>query len=110
MSKTKICIIDDFISEWLCSVSPFVSLVISPVTVSYCRRKSTRLTSVVGGLITAFGCLFASFATKFHQVFLSYCFIVGIGVGLGRDTSSIMLGQYFKRKRECVEIVLFKNR
>ena len=31
---------------------------------------------------------------------------VGIGVGLTRDTSTLMVGQYFKRRRELVEIFL----
>ena len=31
---------------------------------------------------------------------------VGIGVGLMRDTSTLMVGQYFKRRRELVEIFL----
>ena len=29
---------------------------------------------------------------------------LGVGVGLTRDTSSLMVAQYFKRKREFVEI------
>ena len=30
----------------------------------------------------------------------------GVGVGLTRDTSTLMVGQYFKRRREFVEIFL----
>lgn len=30
----------------------------------------------------------------------------GIGVGLTRDTATLMVGQYFKRRREMVEIAL----
>lgn len=33
-------------------------------------------------------------------------FPLGIGVGLSRDASSLMVGQYFKRKREMVEIIV----
>uniref|UniRef100_T1JDP4 Major facilitator superfamily (MFS) profile domain-containing protein n=1 Tax=Strigamia maritima TaxID=126957 RepID=T1JDP4_STRMM len=38
----------------------------------------------------------------------SGCFgiMTGIGIGLVRDTSNLMVGQYFKRKREMVEIVV----
>ncbi len=94
--------------------------------------KSTRLTGVLGGLLCALGCLFTSFASQFHQLFFSYgafigkerlkpnnrsifrallhaniylyLHIIGVGVGLSRDASTLMVGQYFKRKREMVEI------
>lgn len=91
---------------WLGSLSPSVSLLISPVTIAFCRRKSTRLTAVMGGLVTALGCLFTSFAFQYHQLLLSYGIVLGIGVGLARDTSTLMVGQYFKRRREMVEILL----
>ena len=35
---------------------------------------------------------------------LLFHFILGIGVGLTRDTSTLMVAQYFKRRREFVEI------
>ena len=34
------------------------------------------------------------------------CPFAGIGVGLTRDPATLMLGQYFKRKRAAVEVVL----
>ncbi len=33
-------------------------------------------------------------------------FLPGIGVGMIRDPATLMLGQYFKRKRDLVEVVL----
>ncbi|XP_076371805.1 monocarboxylate transporter 10-like isoform X2 [Tachypleus tridentatus] len=86
--------------------STCVALFLSPVIVAICRRKSTRLLAVLGGLITALGCLFTSFATQFHQLFLSYGVFVGCGVSMTRDAGTLMIGQYFKRKRELVEIVI----
>ncbi|KAK9701176.1 Major Facilitator Superfamily [Popillia japonica] len=91
---------------WLGAVSTGVALLISPVTIAFCRRKSTRVTAVMGGLITALGCLFTSFATQFHQLFFSYGTVVGIGVGITRDCSTLMVAQYFKRRREFVEIFI----
>lgn len=44
----------------------------TPVIVALCRRKSTRLTAVIGGLVLALGILFTSFATQLHQVAFSY--------------------------------------
>ncbi|XP_022247167.1 monocarboxylate transporter 10-like, partial [Limulus polyphemus] len=86
--------------------STCVALFLSPVMMAICRRKSTRLLAVLGGLITALGCLFTSFASQFHQLFLSYGVFVGFGVSMTRDASTFMIGQYFKRKRELVEIVI----
>ena len=45
-----------------------VSLLVSPLTVSYCRRRSIRLTAVLGGLVASLALLFASFAVQYHQV------------------------------------------
>lgn len=91
---------------WLGAMSTAVSLLISPITISFCRRKSTRLTAVMGGLVTALGCLFTSFATQFHQLFFSYGTVIAVGVGLTRDCSTLMVAQYFKRRREFVEIFI----
>ncbi|XP_076307706.1 monocarboxylate transporter 10-like isoform X2 [Tachypleus tridentatus] len=87
--------------------STCVALFLSPVVVAICRRKSTRLLAVLGGLITALGCLFTSFASQFHQLFVSYGIFVGCGVSMTRDAATLMIGQYFKRKRELVEIAIF---
>ncbi|KAK9303602.1 hypothetical protein QLX08_004764 [Tetragonisca angustula] len=91
---------------WLGAMSTGVALLVSPVTIAFCRRKSTRLTAVLGGLVTALGCLFTSFASQFHQLFFSYGTVVGIGVGMTRDCSTLMVAQYFKRRRELVEIFI----
>ena len=39
-------------------------------TICLIRRKSTRLTAVVGGLTMALAILFASFAKELHQVMI----------------------------------------
>ena len=66
-----------FIPGWLGALSASLSLFLSPLTVGICRRKSTRLTAVLGGLVAALGCLFTSFASQFHQLFLSYGIMIG---------------------------------
>ena len=57
------------------------------------QRKSTRLVAVAGGLVTSLGCLFTSFASQWHQVFISYGLVIGVGVGLVLDTSLLMIGK-----------------
>ncbi|KAL1398740.1 hypothetical protein pipiens_008723 [Culex pipiens pipiens] len=92
--------------SWLGALSTAVALFISPITIAVCKRKSTRLTAVIGGLVTALGCLFTSFASQFHQLFFSYGAVVGVGVGMTRDCSTLMVAQYFKKRREFVEIFI----
>merc|ERR1711970_138298 len=76
-----------------------LSLLMSPVIMTFCRKKSTRLTAVIGGLVLSLGVLFTSFATQFYQLFFSYGIVIGIGVCMVRDSNTAMLGQYFKKKR-----------
>ncbi|TMW54888.1 hypothetical protein DOY81_000121, partial [Sarcophaga bullata] len=92
-------------NEWLGALSWSISMLISPFVETICRRKSTRLLAVVGGLITSLGILFTSFATEVDQVIFSYGFVFGIGVAMVRETSTIMLGNYFKKRRLFVEMV-----
>jgi hypothetical protein len=35
------------------------------------------LTGIIGGLVAALGCLFSSFASQFHQLFISYGLLTG---------------------------------
>lgn len=56
----------------VCAISMAVGLFFSPVTICICKRKSTRLIAVIGGLVTALGCLFTSFASQFHQMIFSF--------------------------------------
>ncbi|XP_050298344.1 monocarboxylate transporter 2-like [Anthonomus grandis grandis] len=92
-------------TAWLGAICLCVSFTTSPLIVAVCRRKSTRLAAFIGGLVMALACLFTSFAVKFHQALLSYGLVLGLGSGIVRETSTIVLGHYFKRRREFVEMV-----
>ena len=58
----------------------------------------------MGGLVISLGCLFTSFATEFHQVYISYGLIMSTGISMAQNSFMLMLGQYFKKRRELVEI------
>ncbi|XP_055684488.1 monocarboxylate transporter 12 [Lutzomyia longipalpis] len=90
---------------WLGAASWAMSMLSATIVVALCRRKSTRLTAVLGGLVLALGILFTSFATQFHQVAFSYGIVVGVGASMVRESSAVMLGLYFKRRRQFVEMV-----
>ncbi|KAI1286975.1 Monocarboxylate transporter 14 [Halotydeus destructor] len=98
-----------FAAVFLGTFSTTITLLLSPIIVAICRRKSTRLTAILGALVTALGCLFTSFATQFHQIIISYGLFVGIGTAMVRETSVIMVGQYFKKRRELVEIIILSG-
>ncbi|XP_037961004.1 uncharacterized protein LOC119690083 [Teleopsis dalmanni] len=91
--------------EWLGALSWAISTILSPFVVTLCERKLTRLLAVVGGLVLPLGILFTSFATELEHIIFSYGIIFGIGVAMVRESSTIMLGNYFKRRRQFVEMV-----
>lgn len=69
------------------------------------RRRSPRLIALLGGLLLPLACLFTSFATQLHQTLLSYGVVLGVGCGLVREAAGLVLGAYFKRRRQFVELV-----
>ena len=81
-----------------------VSLLFSPVISHLCQEYSPRLVAVGGGLIINLAFLFTSFATQLHQVLLSYGLLFGVGCCAVRESAMLMIGQYFKDKREVVEM------
>ncbi|XP_017155244.2 uncharacterized protein LOC108164151 [Drosophila miranda] len=91
--------------ELLGALSWSISMLATPFVVSLCRKRSIRLLSIVGGLVMPLGILFTSFATEFGQVVFSYGIVFGIGVAMVREASTVMLGNYFKRRRQFVEMV-----
>ncbi|XP_053987713.1 monocarboxylate transporter 10-like isoform X1 [Hylaeus volcanicus] len=91
---------------WVGALSAAVSRGSAPLVVGACRRGSTRLTAVIGGLVLALASLFTSFAVEVHQVLLSYGLVLGTGAGLVRETAGLVLGHYFRKRREFVEMVV----
>ncbi|XP_025837038.1 monocarboxylate transporter 2-like [Agrilus planipennis] len=92
-------------TAWMGAMCLSISFLIAPFVVAVSRRKSTRLAAVMGGLLMALACLFTSFAVQFHQALLSYGVVLGAGAGIVRETSGLVLGHYFKKRREFVEMV-----
>ncbi|XP_070156110.1 monocarboxylate transporter 4 [Polyergus mexicanus] len=91
---------------WAGALSAAVSRGSAPLVVGACRRGNTRLTAVIGGLVLALASLFTSFAVQMHQVLLSYGLVLGAGAGLVRETAGLVLGNYFRKRREFVEMVV----
>ncbi|XP_043578467.1 monocarboxylate transporter 10-like [Bombus pyrosoma] len=91
---------------WVGALSTAVSRGSAPLVVGACRRGSTRLTAVIGGIVLALASLFTSFAAELHQVLLSYGVVLGTGAGLVRETAGLVLGHYFRKRREFVEMVV----
>ena len=86
-----------------------ISLICSPLITFVCSTYSPRLVAVTGGLIINLSFLFTSFAKQFHQVILSYSLLLPIGCSAVRESSSMMVGQYFKEKRPLAEMVVLSG-
>ncbi|UYV77340.1 hypothetical protein LAZ67_15000550 [Cordylochernes scorpioides] len=91
--------------EWLGSGSLAFSLLLAPAITAHCRHGSARLTAVLGGLILALACLFSAFATRFHQVVLSYGLLAAAGAALVRGPADWMLTRYFRARLPAAEAI-----
>ncbi|UYV61155.1 hypothetical protein LAZ67_1003610 [Cordylochernes scorpioides] len=88
---------------WAGGLSLGLSLATGPAVVAACRRKSPRVTAAGGGLLSALGCLFLSFAARPHQALLSYGVFLAVGLGTAREAAGLVVSQYFRRRRPAVE-------
>jgi hypothetical protein len=100
---------DHMRTTWVVVTAWSFSLALSPIVTHICRGHSIRLVAGVGGLIMNLAFLFASFGHKLHQVFLSYGLLFGVGCCAVREASSLMVGQYFKDRREFAEMIVLSG-
>ena len=94
---------------WVVVTAWSMSLAFSPIITHLCREHSIQLVTVVGGLIMNLAFLFASFGHQLHQVFLSYGILFAVGCCAVKEASSLMVGQYFKVRRELVEMFVLSG-
>ena len=77
----------------------------SPLATHLSLTRSPRLCAFIGSIMMSLGWLFTSFATELHQILISYSLILGLGVSLVRAAASVMVGQYFRRRRLHLEVI-----
>ncbi|CAD7000242.1 unnamed protein product [Ceratitis capitata] len=80
------------------------------VTITICDHILSKKIDTTDGSSRWFGAstgvLFTSFATELGQIVFSYGeYVFGIAVAMVRESSTIMLGNYFKRRRQFVEMI-----
>lgn len=96
-------------AAWLGSVGISITLFLSPIISTICQRKSARIYAVIGGLICALGCLFLAFSNQMEQVFISHCVVLSPGSGITLNTANIIIGRYFRKKRELAEMIMLSG-
>ena len=91
---------------WMTSLSYATTALLTPLVVALCRRNSTRLLAVIGGLLTSLTLLFTSFSTHGYQLVVCLVAILPIGTSVSTGTSEVILGRYFRKRRECAEMLV----
>lgn len=78
----------------------------SPLTSQVVSNNSPRLCAFIAGLLMSLSLLFTSFATKLHQIIISYCFLFPLGVSISETSFTLVRGQYFKKRRLHLEVIM----
>ncbi|XP_056014420.1 monocarboxylate transporter 12-like isoform X2 [Ostrea edulis] len=91
---------------WLGTIGLGISLLLNPVVVTICQRKSPRSCAVIGGVICSLGVLLLSFSRKVDQIFIIYCGILSVGTGICLSTASVIVGRFFLQRRELAEMIV----
>ncbi|XP_035710755.1 uncharacterized protein LOC118436541 isoform X3 [Folsomia candida] len=97
---------DSTAHHWLGPLSWSVSSVFSPLVVNLCRRKNVRVLSLVGGILFPLSLLGTSFATEIQHIFICFGLFGGIGSCMVRESSGVVLGEFFRKRRQFVEQVV----
>ena len=78
----------------------------SPLASHLCLTRSPRLCAFIGAIIMSLAWLFTSFASELHQIVISYSLILPLGVSLVQASGTVMVGQYFRKRRLHLEVLL----
>ena len=78
----------------------------SPLTSHIVNTNSPRLCAFIAGLVMSLSLLFTSFASQLHQIIISYCLMFSLGISLTEVSLTVMRGQYFKKRRLHLEIII----
>ncbi|KAE8746194.1 hypothetical protein FOCC_FOCC007066, partial [Frankliniella occidentalis] len=83
------------ISSTMTSVQNFSGLLVGPLV----KRLGARAVSLMGGLLTSCGMSLSYFATDPWHIFLTWGFLVGLGVGLLVPATFLNISAWFSTRR-----------
>lgn len=86
-------------TAWIGSLFFSVPLLFGPLASRISSKLGYRTSTMVGGLIAAIGFFLGSFSTSTWMLSLSYGLISGFGMSLPYFNSTIIIANYFSKKR-----------
>ncbi|XP_068732326.1 monocarboxylate transporter 10-like [Montipora capricornis] len=80
------------------SITYGMMFLLGPLATSLCQKLGCRVTTMIGCVIAASGCLLGSIATNIYLMDLTYGFLFGVGASMCYFPSVVILGQYFSKR------------
>ncbi|KAJ7313235.1 hypothetical protein JRQ81_004517 [Phrynocephalus forsythii] len=80
-----------------------------PLASALGTRYGERPIAMIGGCLSSFGYLFASFATSLVQLYLFIGVLTGLGGAFLYSPSMSLVARYFKRRRALAHFVVFSG-
>ncbi|EDO35238.1 predicted protein, partial [Nematostella vectensis] len=85
-------------AAWVGSITYGMMFLLGPLGTTLCKKIGCRLTTVVGCIIAAGGCLLGSVAPNIYIMDLTYGLMFGVGASMCYFPSVIILGTYFNKR------------
>nr|XP_060638963.1 monocarboxylate transporter 13-like [Anolis sagrei ordinatus] len=96
-------------TSWITSVSIATLMCGSPLATGLGKRFGERPVAMLGGFLSGFGLLLASFATSLAQLYVFIGLLTGVGGALIFAPSLSLVARYFDRRRAVANAVAFSG-
>ncbi|CAH1257350.1 SLC16A12 [Branchiostoma lanceolatum] len=86
-------------TAWVTSIMMCVMFLLAPFATALASTIGSRPIIMLGGVLSAAGCIIGAFASRVYHLYLALGCLTGLGCALTVSPMMAILGQYFSRRR-----------